>query len=155
MPNKCYKLLTLMFIVLTNIQKYTYTHTHTHVHTYTLDVYLFVMHTNSSAFIAREKKGTFKSTITLPLKSLHFIFWQLKLIGHQNGESPTHTTQWKSACTFICIERILWIILFYHCFMLSMSCNAYKSHILKVFSDKMLQMIIRIHDCIYLHGRIS
>lgn len=62
--------LTPMFIV--------YIHLHARIYAYT----------NSSAHIGR-KKRTFKSTITLPLKSLHFYFWQLKLIGHQTVDPPS------------------------------------------------------------------
>lgn len=40
------------------------------------------------AYRAEGKKRTFKSTNTLPPKSLRFYFWQLKLIGHQTVDPP-------------------------------------------------------------------
>lgn len=128
-PNKCYELLPLMFMVHENNKK---TFPHTHTHTYAR----IFMHTKFIAHCKREKKGHSNQQFRFAFKKFTFYFLVIKL-NRPSKWSPRHIIiQWESVCVYLyiysqcvyfCIERILWI-LFYHCLMLSMSCNAYKSH---------------------------
>lgn len=118
----------------TNVTNYSLVHTLTHTDVYCAQTftrtYLCIhIHRTHRLHLGR-KERTFKSTITLPLKSLRFYFWQLKLIGHQNVDPPSVLAHFVGGCAEGCVYlcRTYFMDFIQPLFnVIDELCNAYKS----------------------------